>query len=59
MIESATTTGSVMVMFFMVMIVSRLLVFEDIPTLAQDFIFSLSENPIVILLMINIVLVLI
>jgi len=58
-IESATTTGSVMVMFFMVMIVSRLLVFEDIPTLAQDFIFSLSENPIVILLMINIVLVLI
>lgn len=58
-IESATTTGSVMVMFFMVMIVSRLLVFEDIPALAQDFIFSLSDNPIVILLMINVVLVLI
>ena len=55
-IESATTTGSVMVMFFMV---SRLLVFEDIPALAQDFIFSLSDNPIVILLMINVVLVLI
>jgi TRAP-type C4-dicarboxylate transport system permease large subunit len=46
-----------MVMFFMVMIVSRLLVFEDIPGLAQQFIYSLSENPIVILLMINIVLV--
>ena len=48
-----------MVMFFMVMIVSRLLVFEDIPGIAQQFIFSVSENPLVILLMINIVLVLI
>ena len=58
-IESAATTGSVMVMFFMVMIVSRLLVFEDIPGIAQEFIFSVSDNPLVILLMINIVLVLI
>ena len=58
-IESAATTGSVMVMFFMVMIVSRLLVFEDIPGLAQQLIFSISDNPLVILLTINIVLVLI
>ena len=58
-IESAATTGSVMVMFFMVMIVSRLLVFEDIPAIAREFIFSISEDPIVILLMINLVLVLI
>lgn len=58
-IESGTTIGAVMVMFFMVMIVSRLLVFEDIPGIAQQFIFSISDNPLVILLMINIVLVLI
>ena len=58
-IESAATTGSVMVMFFMVMIVSRLLVFEDIPGLAQQLIFSISDNPLAILLTINIVLVLI
>ncbi|KIC39057.1 C4-dicarboxylate ABC transporter permease [Ruegeria sp. ANG-R] len=56
-IESGVTTGAVMVMFFMVMIVSRLLVFEDIPGIAQAFIFSISENPIVILMMINLVLV--
>ena len=56
-IESSTTTGAVMVMFFMVMIVSRLLVFEDIPALAQQFVFSISDNPIVILLMINLLLV--
>ena len=58
-IESAATTGSVMVMFFMVMIVSRLLVFEDIPGLAQQLIFSISDNPLAILLTINIVLALI
>ena len=56
-IESSTTTGAVMVMFFMVMIVSRLLVFEDIPALAQQFVYSISDNPIVILLMINLLLV--
>ena len=56
-IEASITTGAVMVMFFMVMIVSRLLVFEDIPGLAQQFVYSPSENPIVILLMINLLLV--
>ena len=56
-IEASITTGAVMVMFFMVMIVSRLLVFEDIPRLAQEFVYSISQNPIVILLMINVLLV--
>ena len=59
LLETATTTGVVMVMFFMVMIVSRMLIFEDIPGIAQDIIYSVSENPIVILIMINLVLVLI
>ena len=59
LVESSATIGAVMVMFFMVMIVSRLLVFEDIPAIAQGFIFSISENPIVVLLMINLVLVII
>lgn len=57
--ESATTTGVVMVMFFTVMIVSRLLVFEDIPGMAREVIFAVSDNPVVVLLMINLVLVLI
>ena len=56
-IESSITTGAVMVMFFMVMIVSRLLVFEDIPGIVQEFVYAISDNPIIILLMINIVLV--
>ena len=59
LVQTATTTGVVMVMFFTVMIVSRLLVFEDIPGLAQELIFAISENPIVVLIMINIAIVLI
>jgi len=59
LVNTATTTGVVMVMFFMVMIVSRLLIFEDIPTMAEELIFSVSDNPLVLLIMINLVMVLI
>ena len=48
-----------MVMVFMVLIVSRFLIFEAIPGLAKTFVFSISDNPIVILLMVNLVMILI
>ena len=57
--HSAVTIGVVMVMLFMVLVVSRYLVFEDIPTLARDFIYSVSDNPIIVLLMVNLVMILI
>lgn len=57
--ESSITIGVVMVMVFMVLIVSRFLVFEDVPGLAKALVFSVSENPIVILLMVNIAMVVI
>jgi len=57
--EAGTTIGVVMLMVFMVLIVSRFLIFEDIPGLAKSLVFSISENPIVILLMVNLVMVLI
>ncbi len=57
--ESSVTIGVVMVMIFMVLIVSRFLIFEDIPGLAEELIFSISENPIVVLLMINLTMILI
>ncbi|MCE0505869.1 MULTISPECIES: TRAP transporter large permease [unclassified Roseivivax] len=53
------TIGVVMLMVFMVVIVSRFLVFEDIPGMAEDLIYSISENPVVILLMVNLVMILI
>ena len=57
--ESAITIGVVMVMVFMVLIVSRFLIFEDIPGLAKTLVFSISDNPIMILLMVNLVMIMI
>ncbi|WP_299751579.1 TRAP transporter large permease [uncultured Tateyamaria sp.] len=57
--ESGVTIGVVMVMIFMVLIVSRFLIFEDIPGMAEELIFSISDNPIVVLLMINLTMILI
>ena len=57
--ESSVTIGVVMVMVFMVLIVSRFLIFEDIPGLAKTLVFAVSDNPIVILLMVNVVMILI
>lgn len=53
------TIGVVMTMIFLVLIVSRFLIFEDIPNIARDLVFSVSDNPIVILLMVNLVMILI
>ncbi len=57
--ESSVTIGVVMVMVFMVLIVSKYLIFEDIPRLAKDTIYAVSDNPIIILLMINVVMIVI
>ena len=57
--SAGVTVGVVMVMIFMVLIVSRFLVFEDIPSIAQELVYSVSDNPIVILLMVNLVMILI
>lgn len=57
--ESGVTIGVVMVMIFMVLIVSRFLIFEDIPGMAEDLIFSISDNPVVVLIMINITMIII
>lgn len=57
--QSGVTIGVVMSMIFMVLIVSRFLIFEDIPGLAEDLVYSISSNPIVILLMVNVVMILI
>mgnify|MGYP000132381546 CR=1 FL=1 len=57
--HSAIMVGVVMVMIFTVLIASRFLIFEDIPSLAEDLIYSISDNPIMIFLMLNLVMLLI
>ena len=57
--QASITIGVVMLMVFMVVIVSRFLIFEDIPGLAKSLVYAVSDNPIVILLMVNLVMILI
>ncbi len=57
--RSGVTIGVVMVMIFMVLIVSDNLIAQGAPQLAKDMVYSVSDNPIVILLMINVVMILI
>jgi TRAP-type C4-dicarboxylate transport system permease large subunit len=57
--QSSITIGVVMVMIFTVLIASRFLIFEDIPSMAEDLIYSISDNPIMIFLMLNLVMLLI
>ncbi|SLN45205.1 Sialic acid TRAP transporter permease protein SiaT [Roseovarius albus] len=57
--NSGVTIGVVMVMIFMVLIVSDNLIAQGAPALAKQMVYSVSENPIVILLMINVVMILI
>lgn len=55
-IEAGTTTGVVMVMVFCMMTLSRILVMMNLPELIIAFLSGISNNPKVILLFINIML---
>lgn len=58
-VNTSTTTGVVMVMFFMVMILSRLLVMEDVPQQIADGLLSLTDNKYLILLLVNLFMIII
>lgn len=59
LVEAATTTGVVMVMLFAVTILGRLYVMENVPTQILNFLTSISENSLVLLLMLNIFMIII
>ena len=58
-VETSTTTGVIMVMFFMVMILSRLFVMEDIPQRIADSLLSITDNKLLILVLVNVFMVII
>lgn len=59
MLQAGITIRLVTAMMFMVLIVSRFLIFEDIPGVAIDLVFPASDNPIIIFLMVNLAMILI
>jgi C4-dicarboxylate transporter, DctM subunit len=57
-IESAITTGVIMVMLYSVAMLSRLYILEDLPGVMLALFYAVSENPLIIMFMINLFLVL-
>ncbi|WP_170327498.1 TRAP transporter large permease [Ruegeria arenilitoris] len=56
LVEGSRNTGAIMMMLFFLFIMSRAMVQENIPKDIADFMLSISDNKMVILLMINLLL---
>lgn len=59
LIDSATTTGSLMIMLFSVMLLSRMYVMEDVPGTIIEFLMQISENKLILLLILNLFMILV
>lgn len=58
-VETACTTGVIMVMIGLVMMMGRVLMMENVPTQIMKGLLSISDNPVVILILINVFIVII
>jgi tripartite ATP-independent transporter DctM subunit len=58
LVSSATTTGVVMVMIFCIMVLSRIMVMQNLPEHMINFLRTISNSKYVVLLLINIMLLL-
>ena len=58
-INTGTTTGVIMVMLFVIMIVARYFIMADVPGMMKDALLSVSDNKYVILLMCNVFMIII
>ncbi len=57
--NAATTSGVIILMLFFVTILGRLYTMQKVPMIIADFLLSVSDNKIVILLMVNVFLIII
>ncbi|NLX84278.1 MAG: TRAP transporter large permease, partial [Synergistaceae bacterium] len=57
-VEGSITTGVIMIMLYSVSMLSRLYILEDLPGKVLTLFYSISSNPYIIMLMINVFLVL-
>ena len=59
MIESITTAGVIMMMLFSVMILCRLYIMENVPRMIMQLLLSVSSNPTVLIMLVNVFMVII
>ena len=55
-IRGAVSTGSIIAMIFFLFVMSRAMIMEQVPQQLSDFMIGLSDNKIIILLLINLIL---
>ncbi len=59
LVSTATTTGVIMLMLFAMMMLSRVFIMEDLPRTILGHLTAISENEIVLLIMLNIFMIII
>lgn len=59
LVESGTTAGVIMLMIFSVSMLARLYVMEDVPNTILNALLSISENPKVLIIFINVFLIIV
>jgi tripartite ATP-independent transporter DctM subunit len=55
--NSVTVSGVIMIMLFSVMILSRLYIMEDVPQKILNLLSAISDNPLVVLMMVNVIMI--
>lgn len=56
-IRGAVSTGSIIAMIFFLFVMSRVMIMEQVPQQLSDFMVGLSDNKVIILLLINLILI--
>ena len=54
--KAGSLTGSVIIVFFFFFVLSRVLILEELPDTMMNFLFSISNNPIILMLILNFIL---
>jgi tripartite ATP-independent transporter DctM subunit len=58
-IKAVTTAGVIMLMLFSVMMMSRLFIMENLPQMIMDFLYGISDSPMVLIIFVNLFMILI
>ncbi|MCM3411842.1 TRAP transporter large permease [Metabacillus litoralis] len=59
LVEAATTTGVLMVMLYAIMILSRIIIMENVPNTLMELLLKITDNPLLLMLIINLFLIII
>lgn len=59
LVDAATTTGVIMVMLYAIMILSRIIIMENVPDTLTNILLSITDNMLLLMLLVNLFLIII